>query len=170
MSRAFTREVDDAPPPPPPTPLGALPAGTPNLVTPDGLARLYEKLAALQQAGDAAAPALAARLERAQVVTANRDPGDPRVRFGDRVEVLVTHLRDGTEQTRRFRVVGVDEVDLRDASRDATHAALTSEALSWLTPLARGLLGAEPGDAFTTTLGRDPVEVELVAVLAPLTP
>lgn len=165
MSRAFTKEVDDGPPPPPPTPLGALPAGTPNLVTPDGLARLHAKVKALVEAGDtAAANALATRLERAQVVTPDPDPSDLRVRFGDRVEVLVTALRDGAEQTRRFRIVGVDEVDLRDASHDPG----AHEPLSWLAPLAKGLLGAELGDVFTTTLGRDAVEVELVALLPPL--
>ncbi len=127
MSKAFTKD-DDGVPPPLPNAAARLPSGTPNYITADGPARLVARLAHLDEAG---ARALATRLDTTRVLTT--PPTSDTIRFGDRVTV-----RQG-ETVRRYRIVGIDEVDLDDPTHDH---------LSWLTPLARTLIGAEAGDTF----------------------
>lgn len=166
MSKAFTREseIDDAPVAGLP-PLD-LPAGTPNYVTPTGLAALKERQAALTAerpgvaraaAGDgpdAAAArrrltgidldlrALAERIDRAEVV----EGGEAGVvRFGATVT-----LRGDEERV--VTIVGIDEAD---AGRGR---------ISWRSPLARALLGAAEGDVVTLRTPRGEEEVEVVGV------
>jgi transcription elongation factor GreB len=143
MSRAFVKESDgpelvDRPEP-------ALPPGAKNHVTPEGAARFRDRLAAAQAERDGLGASgldesrrqeldreirwLERRLATFVVTEAPADP--QRVGFG--VRVTVTR---GAE-TRRIRIVGVDEVD--PAAGD----------VSWLSPLARALHGLEPGDAAT---------------------
>ena len=144
MSKAFTRD-DDGVPPPEPTAGPRLPEGVPSYVTARGHARLRAKLEVLRAAGNgASATALAAQLERAQIVP-ERPAGDT-VRFGD-----VVTLQQG-EAVRRVRIVGIDEVDLpREPG---------IEPLSFLAPLARMLIGAEVGDV----IGDDELEVLAIDV------
>ena len=138
MSRAFVKESDDTFEPPPERPV----SDHPNLVTPEGLARIERELERLQgeqaaalAAGDKPALALAqrdlrswpARRASAQVVATPHDTD--RVHFGTTVTL---HRDDGREQT--FRIVGEDEAD--PAQGTISHAA----------PLARALLGKTVGD------------------------
>jgi transcription elongation GreA/GreB family factor len=148
MSRAFVKESDDA---------GELlpelaVSPHPNWVTPTGLAALRARVQALegeraialhgdatQEAGAHGAtdkPALA-RIERdlryfrVRVATARVvEPSDrvQSVRFGARVTL---RTRDGD---REFRIVGEDE------------ANPAAGLISWVSPLARALEGAAPGD------------------------
>lgn len=142
MSKAFTKEDDDAPeaevsrwarP--------RVPPGVRNLVTPDGLKSWQDelaRLAALEQAGVGNPEEGFARKDRimelraylrSAVPTAPPPVGDDRIRFG--AEVTVRNLNG--EQI-RYRIVGVDEVD---ADRDW---------VSWLSPVAKTLLQKRVGD------------------------
>ena len=156
MSKAFTSEETDV------TevvaPRAPLPEGTPNYVTPRGLALLREERADLaskraraEAAGDVAAmnvlgtrlAELDERLASAQVVeVASKDV----VRFGARVTVS----GEGGEET--YRIVGVDEAD--PAKGDV---AFTS-------PIARALLGHEIGDEVVVKTPRGNETLEIVAI------
>jgi transcription elongation factor GreB len=145
MSRAFVKEQDDD--------SGAgeiidLPQSPhPNYVTARGLAQLKERFAAAQArrrellAGDAGGERelklanaareiryLEARLERAILVDPAAQPRHE-VAFGARVRVA-----DPKGAEREFAIVGEDEADAEQGS------------VSWVSPLARALLGAEIGD------------------------
>jgi transcription elongation GreA/GreB family factor len=138
VSRAFTRESDDAA-----APLPELPVSEhPNLVTPGGLAAIearVRELEAERQAARAGGDAtLRARVARdLRYWTQRRASARPvppasapdRVRFGVRVRL---RSEAGGEQT--FRLVGEDEAD---AARGL---------LSWVSPLAQALLGRAAGD------------------------
>lgn len=160
MSRAFVKEGDGAEAVHRPEP--ALPPGTPNLVTPEGAAAFRARVEALVEErrglGDSGMD-LARRaaidderrwLERRQatfVVTA--PPAAPdRASFGTVVTL------EG-ETTRTVRIVGVDEADPGKG------------AVSWVSPLGRALLGAEPGETVTVRTPRGDEEWEVVAVAAP---
>ena len=140
MSRAFVKEPDGSEPP---EPLPDRPISShPNFVTPEGLrlidknlSELREKLAAARASGDRAALAQiardarywAARRATAQVATPPDQPSE--VTFG----ATVTFARDdGRRQT--YRIVGEDE---SDPARGA---------LSYVSPLARELIGKTVGD------------------------
>ena len=117
----------------------------PNLVTPEGLAQIEARLAqarlayASAQVGDVMADRTAlaratrdlrywsARRGSAQL--APRDPDRPGAQFGD----TVTFSRDDG-RVQRFRIVGEDEADPK------------AGAISYVSPLARRLLGREPGE------------------------
>lgn len=156
MSKAFTSEETDI------TevvaPRAPLPDGTPNYVTPRGLALLREERAELaskraraEAAGDVGAmnvlgtrlAELDARLASAQLVEVTTKDV---VRFGSRVTVS----GEGGEQT--YRIVGVDEAD--PAKGDV---AFTS-------PIARALLGHEIGDEVVVKTPRGNVPAEIVAI------
>jgi transcription elongation GreA/GreB family factor len=153
MSRAFVKEDDQT---------GAAPlpdrpiSPQRNLVTRRGL-RLIERQITQYQRDLARASAAAdreaigrasrelrywsARLDTAEVVEGGPDPG--RVAFG----ALVTVRReDGTEA--RFRIVGEDEADP------------AAGRIAWTAPVARALLGGEPGDLRALPTG----EVEIVSI------
>ena len=146
MSVAFRRESDEE----------HLEPG-PNLVTERGLALIGERIAALEARNAAAADEAArAPLQRdlrywtARQLSAELAP----LPAGDKVEFGVTvkiRLR-GTEKT--FRIVGDDEAD--------TAAGL----LSFNAPLARAMLGAEPGDLLPFAGEDDAIEIVAIAVPA----
>lgn len=161
MSRAFVKESDRderLPPPPPP-----LPPGTPNYITPAGAERLRAEKEPLTRARVALgaderpeARAEAARLDeqlarleaRAATWVPLAAPSRPdRVVFGCRVRYAG---EDGVERV--VRLVGVDEVDV-PAGR-----------VSFLSPLARALIGAAPGDVVTLETPRGREELEVLAV------
>jgi transcription elongation GreA/GreB family factor len=158
MSVAFTREEDleAAAAYLPDRPISP----HPNLVTPDGMAELEAALAAAraayaaaQAAGDVQADrtamAAAARDLRyftvrrgsAQLMDPDRSAGT--VVFGSRVTF---DREDGRRQT--FRIVGEDEADARKGS------------VSYVSPLARALLGRRVGEVSTAPGG----EVEIISV------
>lgn len=147
MSRAFVRESDDLPERPSlARRTSPLPPGAPNHITPDGARRFRDELERLAQVER---PRLAAAedpdskrrlqetnrridqlqqcLETAVVVPPPADT--QRVQFGATVTV---RERDGEET--RYRIVGVDEVDLDRGW------------VSWVTPIARALLNARMGE------------------------
>jgi transcription elongation factor GreB len=149
MSKAFTRENDDAPEPgsvrrPP----AQLPPGVRNHVTPDGLRRWKSQLEHLieharPQLAHQTDPSSREQLDRLEdqiarlqdclqsaVSTPPPAVGETRVRFGAWVEV-----RDSAGETNRYRLVGVEETD-----PDQGH-------ISWLSPLAKALLNHRPGDS-----------------------
>ncbi len=153
MSRAFVRESDQDPD-------ELLPdraiSPHPNLVTPDGLRQIEEQVRALEAArqqartaGDQAAVARAARelrywtSRRGNARVIEIPPAPTAVRFGVR---FTLRYSDATEQT--FRIVGEDQADP------------AAGLLSWVSPLAKAAIGAEPGDALQV-LGR---EAEVLAV------
>ena len=153
MSVAFRRESDEEHLEPRfelPIPPG------PNLVTARGLALITERIAALETA-IAAAPDEAARtpLQRdlrywlARQVSAELAPPPA----GDKVEfgASVTFRLRGARKT--FRLVGDDEADP------------AAGLLSFNAPLARAMLGAEPGDLLAFAGEDDSLEV--LAVSAP---
>jgi transcription elongation factor GreB len=159
MSKAFTSEETDV------TevvaPRAPLPPGTPNYVTPRGLALLREEradLAAKRARAEAAADVgamnvlavrladLDARLATAELVDPAAQPKDV-VRFGATVTIAG---EDGHERT--VRIVGVDEAD--PARGDV---AFTS-------PIARALLGHEVGDEVVLRTPRGAERLEVVTI------
>ena len=154
MSVAFRRESDEEHLEPRfelPIPPG------PNLVTERGLALIGERIAALEARNAAAADEAArAPLQRdlrywtARQLSAELAP----LPAGDKVEFGVTvkiRLR-GTEKT--FRIVGDDEADP------------AAGLLSFNAPLARAMLGAEPGDLLPFAGEDDAIEIVAIAVPA----
>ena len=149
-SRGFVKE-DDAQTPPLIPPRAALPPGTPNYVTPRGLARLRAELAALE-AGRAPAEAdhgnatdrthrlslhhgrLALLMERqgsARLVDPAGQPANE-VRFGATVRLrTVSGGPAGFERT--FTIVGVDEADVAQGK------------VAFVSPIARAVQGARLG-------------------------
>ena len=155
MSRAFVKDMDDAPPPPP---LERPVSAAPNRVTPRGAALIEEAVADLE-GRIAAAPdeeALAAlrrdlRYWVARHATMRIEPPDPApgaVGFG----VRVTIRRGGAASD--ISIVGEDEAD--------PPAGL----IAWTAPLARALDGVEPGEAVEFEAGGKVEEIEVVAVVA----
>ena len=155
MSRAFVKEVDDAPA----EPLPELRVSEhPNYVTSHGLAQIDAKLAELNDAL-AASPdeAEAARLHRdlrywsarhatAHVVAAAEVPNDE-VAFGSRV----TLRRDGGSPE-TIEIVGEDEADP------------AAGKIAWIAPFAAALIGAAPGDTVEVGPRKPPIEVEILSV------
>jgi len=154
MSRAFVKELDDAPPEPP---LERPVSGAPNLVTARGARLIEERVAELERAvGEAdeeAAPPLRRDLRywlvrRAGARLVAPDPSPEAVGFGARVTIR----RGGKES--RIRIVGEDEAD--------PEAGL----IAWTSPLARALDEAEPGETVELAAGGRTVPVAILAVEA----
>jgi transcription elongation GreA/GreB family factor len=148
MSRAFVREPEGG------EAYEDLPdrqvSPHPNLVTPSGLAQMDQEVASLQQRlADAHArddKAETARVSRdlrywtyrratAELVPASSDTSH--VRFGSRVTF---ERDDGRSQT--YQIVGEDEADPAKGS------------ISYVSPLARALMGKEIGDAVPLPQGQ----------------
>lgn len=145
MSRAFVREGEGEPEPLPERVVSA----HPNFVTARGLAQIEAAILDLEasraaaqsarRAGGAGADAAAlASIERdlrywtqrqssARVIEPAASP--MAVRFG-----VTVQLRDGSGHSRTLKLVGEDE------------AAPAEGLLSWVSPLATALMGAEAGD------------------------
>ncbi len=131
----------------------------PNLVTPEGLAQLDVELAAAREAYTAAREAGDVQSDRTAMARATRDlrywsarrasaqlvetPAGTTLMFGGRVTV---ERDDGEELT--YRIVGEDEADP------------TAGSISYVSPLARALLGKGIGD--TAALNRR--DYEIVAI------
>lgn len=148
MSQAFVKETD---------PADELPdreiSPHPNYVTAEGLALIEARVAEFQRDYTEAQtgsdpqqidrPRLAkaarelrywtARRQSAQLVPPGADDG--RIRFGSRVTL------NSSEGERRYRIVGEDEADPAQGS------------LSYVSPLARALVGKEEGDSVKVGAG-----------------
>ena len=135
MSRAFTREIDDAPPPP--VPERAVSAAR-NLVTPQGARQIEDMVTTLtgqlETGGETAALAALRRdlrywdARRASMEIVEPPAHPTTVRFGTTVSIR----RNG--RTSRIRIVGEDEADP------------SAGAIAWTSPLARALEEAAAGD------------------------
>lgn len=164
MSKAFTREADDAPEPAAPARSSALPAGARNYLTAAGAHRLQGELERLLHverprlvaAGqpvrdiDQRIQSLSTDLAGAEIIDGHHHhpDGATEVRFGAAVTV-----RDDDRRDRRYRIVGVAEAEPRRG------------CISYLTPVARALLGARVGDRVVLPVRGDPgAEVEVVAI------
>jgi transcription elongation GreA/GreB family factor len=160
MSRAFVKEDDVG--------LAAIPerpaSSHPNYITPNGLEALRTRLRELEQRRrqidqtgglvDSDARLVAERdiayvherLSRAIVIDPSSQPGG-RVAFGAAVETVDEH---GNQ--RGFRIVGEDEADPSQGK------------LSWVSPLARALDGAEIGDIVVWVRPAGDLNLEVVAI------
>jgi transcription elongation factor GreB len=164
MSKAFTRESDDAPEAPLVRQATVLPPGVKNLLTPGGALQLRQELerltaeeAALRDQTDDAAKrrqqAMAARALQIQktlqtaVITAPPDTTTDVVHFGATVKV---RERSGEETT--YRIVGVDETDL------------DRNWVSWLSPIANALLNKRAGERVRLKLPGGEEELEILGV------
>jgi len=135
VSKAFTREDDDAPPPAVTRRGVAVP--TPNPVTAAGLQALRAELAG---ASSDRARELADHLATAEVLA----PADRAAAgFGARVTVV-----DDAGRRQTYRIVG------------AIEAAPREGAISWQSPIAEALQAARVGDTVALPRG----EVEVVAI------
>jgi len=165
MSKAFTRESDDAPDLPVSPRRSALPAGAKNYLTSAGERSMREELERLLQIER---PALAAgdvesRKQLPQVdqrildlqqslqaaVVVPPPTGDmpiDRVRFG----ATVTVRQRGVET--RYRIVGVDEADFDRGW------------VSWLSPIAKALVNSRTGQRVKFKFPSGEEELEIVAV------
>lgn len=149
MSRAFVREDHDQEPVVVP-PRAPLPEGTPNLVTPRGLAaleaerdELRAEKARVQEGGaqDAARRLTALREQLAElehrIATAEvvHPPAEPdgKVRLGATVTTRAVEGKFAGEES-RLTIVGVDEADLLEGR------------VAFTAPIAQALLGAGIGD------------------------
>jgi transcription elongation GreA/GreB family factor len=161
MSRAFVKEDDGSAP----EVLPDLPQSPhPNYVTPSGLKQLQSRLEEAKRhlaeaAGDAdqlegRLPRAAAerdirfwqeRLRRAQLIDPAAQPHNE-VAFG--AAVLVVNEND---EERRYRIVGEDEAD----------AAVGK--VSYVSPLAKALLGQEAGDVVLWQRPDGDIELEILS-------
>lgn len=163
MSRAFVKEQDGD--------NGAgeiadLPQSAhPNYVTPRGLAQLKARLTAAQDRRRALLAEgggverdlplaniareiryLEARIERAVLIEPAAQPHHE-VAFG-----AIVRVADPTGEEREFTIVGEDEADAEHGS------------VSWVSPLARALLGAEIGDEIVWHRPAGDVALEVRAI------
>lgn len=153
MSRAFVKEVDDAPPPPP---LERPLSGAPNLVTMRGLRLIEERVAGLEAAISQASSEedkaphrrdlryWLARRASAQPVEGAEEPES--AGFATRLTIR----RRG--KVRQIVIVGEDEAD-PSAGR-----------IAWTAPLARALDGAGEGEVVELEAGGRREEIALIKV------
>lgn len=180
MNKAFTKESDyDELAEAVVKPVDPLPPGVPNYVTPAGERRVREELrrlideerpalevqAGVHQEADGARDneaktAARRRLQeviarigfledhvaRFRVVDPTQSDGDS-VRFGARVTVM-----DGDGDERTYLICGVDEAEPE------------SGAVSWISPIAKALLGHRVGDEVTPQLPRGVQQLEIVEI------
>ena len=138
MSKAFTRETDDAPAPP--AQRRGVPVPEPNYMTPAGARAARAELATCTD--DARVRELTEHLATAQIV----EPPADRSVAGLGATVTV---EDGDGKRTRYRIVGALEADARRGQ------------LFWQSPLAEVLYGTRVGDPVTLPRGG---EAEVVAV------
>jgi transcription elongation factor GreB len=169
MSRAFVKE-DDAGEPPLIPPRAALPPGTPNYVTSQGLAMLRAELTEMEAERtrteanhddeanrtrqltilNGRLSALTARIASAKVVSPPSQPVN-QVRFGATV-TLRTLAGRGQTPDRKFTIVGVDE------------ASVAAGKVAFVAPIARAVSGANLGQTLKLRLGKTEETVEVVAI------
>jgi transcription elongation GreA/GreB family factor len=165
MSRAFVKGDDEGLPSDevPERPIST----DPNYVTPEGLAQLRRRYEELQQqhaqlkaaAAEFDKPKLIAvgrdlryfsqRLDSAILVDLTHEPHDE-VHFGARVKV-----EDADGRAQLFRIVGEDEADV------------ASGKVSFLSPLAKAMIGARVGDTVKWRRPAGEVELEILEISYP---
>lgn len=166
MSKAFTRESDDAPEPPfRPQTRSLLPPGAKNYITVDGAQRIQaemDRLTVIERPKLATAtddPDARRRLQTldqqmqhlqqilgtAVVVTPPAAPWE-QVRFGATVTV-----RSSSGET-QYRIVGIDETDVDRGW------------VSWLSPIAKALLNAKLGQRVRFRFPSGEEQLEIVQI------
>jgi transcription elongation factor GreB len=189
MSKAFTKESDDAPDDDGVDDGPALPAGQPNYITPAGLKRLQDELQNLL------------RVERPKIVevvawaAGNGDRSengdylygkkrlreiDRRVRFlGKRLEIA--RVVDPAAQKHRDQVFfgatvtyapvslkkGEDDSEKTVTIRGVDEADLARGEVSWISPVARALLKARVGDTVELRTPSGPTTLSVVRIEYP---
>ena len=129
MSKAFTKEEEEIPERAVRRrPKSGLPPGAVNYLTADGAARLRAELGRLAEGSEHAAE-LAGILASATVVNPPAEPPEGAV-FGAWMELLAA-----TGGVHRHRITGADET------------GHDPEAVNWVSPFGRKLLGSKVGDA-----------------------
>ena len=166
MSKAFTREDDASGPIITPRLADPLPQGARNYLTPDGARRLRAQLDSLinverPRAAATSDPNLAREqlasvdqrihrleqsLQSALVVEPPIDEID-HVRFGATVRV-----RESSGEECNYRIVGIDETDIDRGW------------VSWVSPIARALLNARPGQRVRLKLPSGEEELEVLSI------
>jgi transcription elongation GreA/GreB family factor len=158
MSKAFIKEGEDHLRPSNPLPDRPIPAA-PNLVTPDGLAKIEEMIDRLEEeqrearaSSNADALDRAARdlrywsAQRASARVMEPPAAGTEVQFGSTVLV---ERADGQHQT--YRIVGIDEADPSEGT------------ISHISPLARALLSKTVGDQ--VSVGRTDLRIRQIKSL-----
>lgn len=167
MSKAFTRESDDAPEPrPAPRAAPTLPPGTKNYLTPSGALRFQHeldqlaeverpKISALPQNDDTRQQLRALDqkifqlrqiIESAVIAPPPEKPWE-QVRFGATVTV-----RDSKGSEETYRIVGVDEVNI------------DQNWVSWLSPIAKALLNVRLGQRVRFKFPSGEEQLEIVKI------
>ena len=134
MSRAFVKEdVEVAERTARHRSASGLPPGALNYLTARGADRLRQEAARRREANDSEAAAeIESVLASATIV---EPPVEPPVEAPESVTFGATAtLQTAAGEIRRYRIVGVDEIGFQE------------NAVSWISPLGRALLGAELGD------------------------
>jgi transcription elongation GreA/GreB family factor len=154
MSRAFTKEIDDAPPPP--VPERAISSAR-NLVTPNGARQIELAIAALNQQieGTGGSDVLAAlkrdlrywEARRASMEIIEPVAAPTAVRFGTHVTIN----RNG--KIRDIHIVGEDE------------ANPSAGAIAWTSPLARALESASKGDVVEFEAAGHEEEIVVLSII-----
>jgi len=157
MSRAFVKDQDDVF-------ADQLPdrpdSGQPNYITPKGLealkerllemvaekAKLGEQVATLRPEFERDIPWLESRIAKAIVLDPRKQVTDE-VQFGATVDAVGDH-----DKHYKFAIVGEDEADAGKGR------------ISWLSPLAKSLLGAKVGDSVTWKRPAGDLELEIVKI------
>lgn len=176
MSRAFVKEDDSGEAPIIP-PRAALPPGTPNYVTPQGLDLLRRELQELEQQRSQASTnheeeaerrrqlaiiqgrinALNQKIASAKVIDPRQQPTDE-VRFGATVKLRSRVAKADRRPIRQapgertFTIVGVDE------------ASVAEGRVAFVAPIARAVLGASLGQTVSLRLGRHEEELEVMEI------
>jgi transcription elongation factor GreB len=179
MSKAFTREADDAPDDTlDPDPVEALPAGAKNYITPAGHRRLRAALAELWEGERpklvetiAWAASNGDRSENADYLYGKRRlrEVDRRIRFlSKRLELAEVVDNAGQDHDRVYFGATVTYVDRAGAERTISIVGMDEVdpargRVSWVAPVAKALLKAREGDAVTV---RTPAGAEEIAVVA----
>lgn len=175
VNKAFTKESDDSFDDIIPEPKDLLPPGVKNYVTPEGAEQLRSDLRHLSDVerprvatgdvreagpvGDAEAAKrrrldaidrrirfLRDRVQNMEVVD-TKGQSTHRVRFGASVTV-----RDEEDVEKTYRIVGVDEADP------------AAGKISWLSPIAKALIGRAEDDVVKVQLPQGEVELEIVDI------
>jgi transcription elongation factor GreB len=148
-----------------------LPPGVRNYMTPAGAARQASELRELQierrpalaaKAASEPSPGPARRalgecdrriayLSRMQTLLEVVDPAEQRSRNRVRFGATVT-VRQSPEGERRVRIVGVDEAEPGSGN------------VSWMSPIAKALMGARVGDTVRCELPSGPTRLKVLAI------
>lgn len=168
MSKAFTKESDDASEPQVLVrlPSATLPSGARNYMTADGAARMQTELEQLLSTGRSRVAALPDPVESKRqlhalnqrirdlqssletaVIPPQRDGPSEQVLFGSYETV-----RELSGQQSTYRIVGVDETDL---DRDW---------VSYLSPVARALINKRAGERVRLKLPGGEKELEIISI------